>query len=51
MPFAARVAHRFIVLTHGRVSGEGAASELSDPDRIIRRYFPEERLEAPASPQ
>jgi branched-chain amino acid transport system ATP-binding protein len=51
MPFAARVAHRFIVLTHGHVSGEGTAAELSDPDRIIRRYFPDERLEAPASPE
>ena len=44
LPFAARVAHRFIVLTHGHVTGEGPVSELSDPDLIIRRYFPDERL-------
>jgi len=49
MPFAARVADRFIVLNHGHVSGEGAAAELSDPDSIIRRYFPDERLETPTA--
>lgn len=46
LPFAARVAHRFVVLTDGHISGEGDVSELSDPDRIIRRYFPDEGLEA-----
>jgi ABC-type branched-subunit amino acid transport system ATPase component len=51
MPFAARVADRFIVLTHGHVSGEGTAAELSDPDSIIRRYFPDERLEEPVAAQ
>ncbi len=45
MPFAARVAHRFLVLTHGRISGHGTKAELADSDRIIQQYFPEDRVE------
>jgi branched-chain amino acid transport system ATP-binding protein len=40
--FAARVAHRYLVLAGGRLVGAGEGHELHNADRIVERYFPKD---------